>query len=81
MKQRFLLGPKLLLEPVGKSRIIRAVWQEVGTAILSACRDAQAGETKATLVDQPKGKELEYRVIAINKSGDGSPSNTVMAVV
>jgi hypothetical protein len=33
------------------------------------------------LVDQPKGKELEYRIIAINKSGDGSPSNTVMVVL
>jgi hypothetical protein len=41
-------------------------------------RHAQAG---STLVDQPKGKELEYRVIAINKSGEGSPSNTVMVVL
>jgi hypothetical protein len=24
------------------------------------------------------GAELEYRVIAVNKSGEGSPSNTVM---
>ena len=47
------------------------LWQEVGTAI----------ETEATLVDQPKKTELEYRVIAINKSGDGSPSNTVMVVL
>ncbi len=46
-------------------------WQDVATAI----------ETEATLVEQPKGKELEYRVIAINKSGEGSPSNTVMAVL
>jgi hypothetical protein len=47
------------------------VWQEVVTAI----------ETESTLVDQPKGKELEYRVIAINKSGEGQPSNTVMVVL
>jgi hypothetical protein len=33
------------------------------------------------LVDQPKGAELEYRIIAINKSGDGPPSNTVMVVL
>jgi hypothetical protein len=46
-------------------------WQDVATAI----------ETEATLVDQPKGAELEYRVIAINKSGEGSPSNTVMVVL
>ena len=31
--------------------------------------------------NQPKEKELEYRVIAINKSGEGSPSNTVMAAL
>jgi len=46
-------------------------WQDVATAI----------ETESTLVDQPKGEELEYRVIAIDKSGDGSPSNTVMVVL
>jgi len=33
------------------------------------------------LAEQPKGKELEYRVIAINKSGEGSPSNRVMVVL
>jgi len=33
------------------------------------------------LVEQPKGKEPEYRVIAINKSGEGQGSNTVMVVL
>ena len=46
-------------------------WQDVATAI----------ETESTLVDQPKGAELEYRIIAINKAGEGSPSNTVMVVL
>ena len=46
-------------------------WQDVATAI----------ETESTLVDQPKGMELEYRVIATNKSGEGAASNTVMAVL
>jgi len=46
-------------------------WQDVATAI----------ETEATLVEQPKGVELEYRVVAINKAGEGLPSNTVMAVL
>ncbi len=38
-------------------------------------------ETESTLVDQPEKTELEYRVIAINKSGVGQPSNTVMTVL
>jgi hypothetical protein len=38
-------------------------------------------DTKATLLDQDRGKELEYRVIAMNKAGEGMPSNTVMAVL
>ncbi len=46
-------------------------WQEVATAVIS----------EATLVEQPTGKELEYRIIAVNKSGDGEPSNTVMVVL
>jgi len=33
------------------------------------------------LVKQPKGKELEYRTIAVNKAGDGEPSNTEMVVL
>jgi len=45
---------------------------------LSACGHAQAG---ATLVDQPEKTKLEYRVISLNKSGEGQASNTVMAVL
>jgi len=46
-------------------------WADVATAIL----------TEATLVDQPRGKELEYCVIAVNKAGEGQASNTVMVVL
>ena len=38
-------------------------------------------ETEVILVDQPKGAELEYRVIAVNKSGESSPINAVMVVL
>lgn len=37
--------------------------------------------SEVTLSDQERGKEWEYRVIAVNKSGEGEPSNTVMAVL
>jgi hypothetical protein len=46
-------------------------WQDVATAI----------KTEATLVEQLKDAELEYCVVAINKSGEGQPSNTVMVVL
>ena len=46
-------------------------WEDVATAVI----------TEATLVEQPKGKELEYRIIAVNKAGEGEPSNTQMVVL
>jgi len=46
-------------------------WEDVATAVI----------TEATLVEQPKTKELEYRIIAVNKAGDGEPSNTAMVVL
>jgi len=32
-------------------------------------------------MNQERCKEWEYRVIAVNKAGEGQPSNTVMAVL
>jgi len=46
-------------------------WEDVATAVI----------TEATLVDQPRTKELEYRIIAVNKAGEGEPSNTEMVVL
>jgi len=47
------------------------LWAETATAVIS----------EATLVEQPRGKELEYRIVAVNKAGDGEPSNTAMVVL
>ena len=40
-----------------------------------------AMESEGTLNNQERGKDWEYRVIAVNKAGEGVPSNTVAAVV
>jgi len=64
-------GGKISAYKIQRRSRPEGLWQDVATAIL----------TEATLVDQPEKAELEYRVIAINKSGEGSPSNTVMVVL
>ncbi len=46
-------------------------WDNIATAII----------TEATLVEQPEKTQLEYRVIAVNKAGEGQASNTVMVVL
>lgn len=42
---------------------------------------SMAIESEATLNNQDRGKDLEYRVIATNKAGEGVPSNTVAVVL
>ena len=38
-------------------------------------------EREATLNNQERGKDWEYRVIAVNRAGEGPASNMVAAVV
>ena len=46
---------------------------------MARCRDrADYGNAP---VDQERGKEWEYRIVAINKSSQGEPCNGVMAVL
>jgi hypothetical protein len=40
-----------------------------------------AVESEATLNNQERAKDWEYRVIAVNKAGEGVPSNTVAVVL
>ena len=46
-------------------------WEEIKTAY----------DSEITLIDQVRGKDWEYRVIAGNKAGAGPASNTVMVVL
>lgn len=38
-------------------------------------------QTEAVLVNQPRGKELEWRIVGYNSNGDSPPSNTVAATL
>ena len=42
---------------------------------------SMAIESEATLNNQERGKDWEYRVIATNKAGEGVPSNVIAAVL
>lgn len=42
---------------------------------------SMAIESEIMLTNQERNKDWEYRVIAVNKAGEGVPSNTVAAVV
>ena len=42
---------------------------------------AMAIESEATLNNQERGKDWEYRILATNKAGESTPSNTVAAVL
>lgn len=42
---------------------------------------ATATESEAFLTSQPKGKQLFYQVIAVNRAGAGMPSNSVTIVL
>jgi len=62
---------KIQRRPASTGGDISSDWSDIATAM----------ETEITLEDQPRGEELEYRIVAINKAGDSAPSNTEMAVL
>jgi len=64
-------GGKTAFYRVERRTVPAGDWAMVGTAL----------ETEITLNNQDRGRELEYRVIAVNKTGESEPSNTVTAVL
>lgn len=46
-------------------------WQHIATAL----------DNKISLMEEPTGIRLEYRVRAVNKGGESSPSNTIAVVL
>ena len=78
---RFVLFYRIVVSPIdgGKTAAYKiqrrprpeGPWADVSMAI----------ESEITLSDQTRGTEWEFRIIAVNKAGEGQPSNTVMAVL
>jgi len=64
-------GGKAAFYRVERRKASGGEWAMVGTAL----------ETEVTLNNQERGKEWEYRVIAVNKAGESGPSNIVEAVL
>jgi hypothetical protein len=48
-----------------------APWEDAGTTT----------NTEQLMSNQPRGAQLHYRVIAVNRAGDGPPSATVTLVL
>ena len=70
--------PSLPISVIDMATTINAYASAKNAAIAAQATEVITG---ITLVDQERGKEWEYRIVAINKSGEGEPSNTVMAVL
>jgi hypothetical protein len=64
-------GGKVAAYKVQRRERPSGTWSDVTTALAS----------EATLVDQQRGTDFEYRVVAINKAGEGLPSNSVAVVL
>lgn len=64
-------GGKVTAYKVQRRERPSGAWIDIATALYH----------EATLADQPRMKDLEYRVIAINKAGESEASNTITAIV
>nr|VFJ45913.1 MAG: Fibronectin type III domain-containing protein [Candidatus Kentron sp. DK] len=64
-------GGKTAAYKVQRRKDGKADWQDVGMVM----------ETQMKLTGQPGGARLEFRVVAMNKAGEGEPGNSIMAVL
>jgi len=64
-------GGKVSAYKVQRSQMPGGPWIDVATSLQKTCR----------ITNQPRLKQLQWRVIAVNKSGEGMPSNIVMTVL
>ena len=69
--QKPFTGGRVAAYRIQRRQFPGGAWIDVGVSL----------DTEQTLYDQPQGVKLEYRVIAINRSGEGAPSNTVAVVL
>ena len=64
-------GGQVAAYKIERREVPDGAWLEVKTAF----------ESETTLTGQERGKQSEYRILAANKAGDSTPSNTVSAVL
>jgi hypothetical protein len=64
-------GGKVLAYRILRREYPAGAWAQIAMAVVC----------EATLEDQPRGSVCEYRVVAVNRAGEGEPSNTVVVVL
>ncbi len=64
-------GGKAAFYRIERRKLPGGAWETAGMAVAS----------EATLANQERSKEWEYRVVAVNKAGESGPSNAVAAVL
>ena len=66
-----MLGGDVAAYKVQVARPEEGVWKDVGMSV----------DTQLMVNDQERGVDLQFHVIAVNRSGEGGPSNIVRVVL